>query len=170
MVQEPEDFPTNAEKLPWPQDISGITARLRREGCRSIGRMKGNDDAFEVVIGTLRVLAKHATVKLVQQKKHTGDLKSNAINRRDRAIAVSANDRRLKLANIRKAMEHLQRQKAALSAITPSPIHKVVDLKAPLPPKAPVPPTIPTATVQPPVRKLQSDEAKGAGLGLPKAG
>ncbi len=170
ITTDDQDFPTNAEKLPWPQDISGITARLRREGCRSIGRMKGNDDAFEVVMGTLRVLAKHATAKLTQQKKHTKNLKANAIERRDRSLAMKAGDRRLKLANIKKEMEHLQRQRVALqqSSLTPAPIHEVKNLSAPQPPKAPEAPMPPN--VQPKTRTLQTAVAKSAGLGLPKRG
>ncbi len=161
------DFETNAEKLPWPQDISGITAKLRREGCRSIGRMKGNDHAMEVVMGTLRVLAKHAEAKLAQQKKHTINQIAAHTQRTVDAAAVRLGDRTLKLANIRKEMEHLQRQKAALVAIggiTPAPVHKVAQIT-----KAPKPP------VQGPPEKTNTDKAKAlttaaskAGLGAPQ--
>ncbi len=58
---------SNASKLPWPQDTLGITHRLRREGCRAIGRMDGKAERLELVMSTLRVLAKHGGAKLDQQ-------------------------------------------------------------------------------------------------------
>ncbi len=165
------DFPTNAEKLPWPQDLGGITSRLKREGCRSIGRINGNDKHYATVMEVLRVLAKHAKVKIVAQKKRNDDLKLADIARRERSAATKAGDRVLKLRNIEKDMEHLKKQHAALSdqsKLIPAPVHTVANIMAPLPPTAPLSPVIPT--VEPKTRTLQTASAKAAGLGLPKAG
>lgn len=165
------DIGTNAEKLPWPQDIGGITSRLKREGCRSIGRINGKDAAFETVMNVLKVLAQHAKVKLVAQKKHNDDLKTKDTERRERSAATKAGDRALKMRNIEKDIEHLKKQRAALavvSKITPAPVHTVAEITAPLPPQAPEAPMPPN--VQPKTRTLQTADAKKAGLGLPKAG
>ncbi len=59
---------TNPSKLPWPQDRVGMTTQLKREGCRSIGRMGGNPDNFDTVMSVLRVLAHHAQAKLEEQR------------------------------------------------------------------------------------------------------
>lgn len=61
---------TNPSKLPWPQDRVGMTAQLKREGCRAIGRMGGNTDNFDTVMSVLRVLAHHAAAKLKEQSTH----------------------------------------------------------------------------------------------------
>lgn len=62
------DFETNASKLPWMQDRHGFVANLRREGCRSIGRMMGDDQKMEVLMDTLRILARYAAAKMEEQK------------------------------------------------------------------------------------------------------
>jgi len=71
---EPEPVPnvlmTNAQKLPWPPDRMGITHRLRREGCRAIGRMDGKTERLTLIKDTLRVLARHAEAKIDQQNLH----------------------------------------------------------------------------------------------------
>lgn len=61
------NFETNASKLPWMQDPHGFVSNLRREGCRSIGRIQGDDHKLEVLMDTLRVLAKYAAVKMEEQ-------------------------------------------------------------------------------------------------------
>jgi len=60
-------FETNANKLPWMQDPYGFVSNLRREGCRSIGRMQGDARKMEVLMDTLRVLAKYAAAKMTEQ-------------------------------------------------------------------------------------------------------
>jgi len=62
------DQSTNPAKLPWPTDSTGMTGHLKREGCRAIGRMGGDDANLEVVMEVLRILAKHAKAKLLEQK------------------------------------------------------------------------------------------------------
>lgn len=59
---------TNPAKLVWPQDTVGMTSQLRREGCRAIGRMSGDGNNLELVIGVLRVLAFHAKAKFLEQE------------------------------------------------------------------------------------------------------
>ncbi len=66
------DLPINASKIDWPQDRVGMTSRLKREGCRAIGRMGGDTAAFDVVMGVIRILAQHAKDKLQEQQ----DIKS----------------------------------------------------------------------------------------------
>jgi hypothetical protein len=71
------DIPSNPAKIPWPTDTVGMTSRLKREGCRAIGRMSGSDDNFEVVMQVLRILAQHAKDKLEEQKDI---VKGNIVN------------------------------------------------------------------------------------------
>lgn len=162
-----KEIGTNAEKLPWPQDIGGITARLKREGCRSIGRINGNDDHFDTVMKVLRVLAEHAKIKLIAQKKHNVDKKDHSLAQRAASAATKAGDRALKIRNIEADMKHLQKQHDELSVqskVQPVAIHKVKTLP-PKGPEAPMPPNVQPKTTKP----KQSEQAKSAGLGLPKA-
>lgn len=169
MDKKSESFPTNPEKLPWPQDIGGITAKLRREGCRSIGRMNGIDRHYNTVMDVLRVLAKHAEAKLAVQKKLSITRAETFEQKRlDRATAREG-DRVLKLRNLAKDMEHMKKQYDALNTqgVTPSPVHTVKTLPKTVTTAVSTPPK---EIIGPPVRKLQSDVAKSAGLGLPKVG
>jgi len=61
-------FETNASKLPWMQDPHGFVSNLRREGCRSIGRIQADEPKLAVFMDTLRVLAKYAAAKMDEQK------------------------------------------------------------------------------------------------------
>lgn len=175
MDKKSESFPTNPEKLPWPQDIGGITARLRREGCRSIGRMNGNDNHYAVVMDVLRVLAKHAKAKLVAQKKRNSDRVTVSERTRLDNVMQRDGDRVLKMRNIAKDMEHMKQQYAQLEAqgVSPAPVHTVKNITASEEPKIPVVPTPPKQPASHGLavkeRKLQSEQAKAAGLGLPKA-
>ena len=45
-----------------------MTAQLKREGCRSIGRMGGDEKRYDTVMQVLRVLATHAKAKLEEQR------------------------------------------------------------------------------------------------------
>jgi len=108
----------NAAKLEWPQDVLSITHQLRREGCRAIGRMDGKDANLKLVIATLRVLAKHAEAKLVQQnvtrKKHADEL----IRRAEIKIAQNA----LQKARIGKALKsQIRGLEARLAAVEGKP-------------------------------------------------
>lgn len=60
-------FETNANKLPWAQDPHGFVSNLRREGCRSIGRIMGDDKKMDIFMDTLRILAKYGAAKKEEQ-------------------------------------------------------------------------------------------------------
>jgi len=97
----PQEEPLiNSQKLPWPQDVLGITHRLRREGCRAIGRMDGKEPNLQLFKDTLRVLARHAEAKIAQQrelrKRRSGELLADM----ERRAAINA--------------ENLMRQERAL--------------------------------------------------------
>ncbi len=91
---------TNAYKLPWPQDTLGITMRLRREGCRAIGRMDGKVERLTLIMDTMRILAKHAQAKLDAQVTAKAKATALQIERSEEAA--------------RQRDEQLARQEAAL--------------------------------------------------------
>jgi len=169
-----ERYETNARKLPWPQDRGGITAKLQREGCRAIGRMGGRDDAYNVVMEVLRVLAKHAEGKLDQQKVGLEDKRLGAIRKQEQARAAKLGDIALQQKNIAKDMEHLQARKARLddaAALVPSAQHTVKELPktvttqvAPINPGA----TVPVQSGPPTKARHLSDAASASGLGAPR--
>lgn len=72
----------SSSKLVWPQDKIGMTSQLKREGCRAIGRMGGDPQNLEIVMEVLRVLARHATSKMGEQR-----------NEREQALLILARKR-----------------------------------------------------------------------------
>lgn len=85
-----ETVSTNPMKLDWPTDTVGMTQRLQREGCRAIGRMGGDDANYKTVMAVLKVLAKHAKVKLDDQKADLTATIAKAVETRATAARVSA--------------------------------------------------------------------------------
>ena len=85
------DIPTNPAKIDWPQDRAGMTSRLKREGCRAIGRMAGDPINLDVTIGVLRILAQHAKDKFAEQV----DIKAGNLAKlaEQRQVAQDENDR-----------------------------------------------------------------------------
>jgi len=61
------DIPSNPAKIDWPTDRVGMTSRLKREGCRAIGRMNADKENLDVVMAVLRILAQHAQDKFAEQ-------------------------------------------------------------------------------------------------------
>lgn len=72
----------NPRDLKFPFDQYGFTTLLRKEGVRSIGRIKGDPAKLEVFMNTLRVLAQHAETKLEDHKKRIEMDAAAAENRR----------------------------------------------------------------------------------------
>ena len=110
------DIPSNSAKIDWPTDRAGITSRLKREGCRAIGRMSGDRENLDVVMDVLRILAQHAKDKFAEQEDITrGNLAKLAKQRQD---AQDANDRaEIAMENDLKAQaETLKNRIAALEA------------------------------------------------------
>jgi len=83
------EISNNPAKIPWPSDNVGMTSRLKREGCRAIGRMSGRDENLEIVMQVLRLLAQHAQDKLSEQKDiRQGNLVNLAQQRAEAAKAA----------------------------------------------------------------------------------
>ena len=138
-------FPTNPQKLPWPTDRGGMTQKLQREGCRAIGRMMGDDDAYEVLMEVLRVLAKHADAMLEQQKADKQARIDALYGMREKAVKDKQADEALQVKVIDANIKKFQERKAAIEAGQP------VAPEAPVAPVAPVaePVVEPAAVVGP---------------------
>jgi len=167
-----ERYETNARKLPWPQDIGGITAKLQREGCRAIGRIGGQDAHYEVVMEVLRVLAKHAESKLAAQKEHLSNRRDHEAARTLAKQTAKLNDIELQRRNACKDIEHLQRRiqhldKAVKQA---TPVHTVKVLPAPVVTPPPVIKPAVGPPVEPPKSRRLTPEASKHGLGAPRMG
>jgi hypothetical protein len=168
-----ERYETNARKLPWPQDLGGITAKLQREGCRAIGRMAGKDQHYEVVMEVLRVLAKHAESKLVAQKEHLVNRREHDATRTLAKQSAKLGDIELQRRNAQKDIEHLQKRihhlDQAVKKATPAPVHTVVQL-----PKTATKQVAPVKVVKPsdppPKSRRLTPEASKHGLGAPRMG
>ena len=162
------------DKLPWPFDHNRITYDLRREGCRSIGRMNGKEENLELVIEVLRVLAKHAKDKLEHQKKHKANIQVLAEKRIAARLAAAEHDRTLKKLNIKADMRALQVRMASLNkedeaVVQAMPVKVKADLRV-YRANNPVPDLDVPKTKAPPKSKKLSDVASKQGLGAPRMG
>lgn len=110
------DIPSNPAKIDWPTDKAGITGRLKREGCRAIGRISGDSDNLDIVMNVLRILAQHAKDKLAEQQAiHKGNLvmladrraesevkNDNRYNAMERSLKTQAETLKNRLASLQK--------------------------------------------------------------------
>ncbi len=166
------DYETNPRRLPWPQDKGGITAKLQREGCRAIGRIGGRDNAYDVVMEVLRVLAKHAESKLAAQKVGLKNRRNADVAKTLEKQQAKLGDIELQRRNAHKDIEYLQKRIAhldkAVSKATAAPVHTVVQL-----PKTATSQVAPVTVVPagpPPKSPKLSAAASKQGLGAPRAG
>jgi hypothetical protein len=58
----------NVRKLPWPQDKNGMTSNMKREICRSIGRMAGDPAKLAIVQEVLDISKEYADAKFKEQQ------------------------------------------------------------------------------------------------------
>ena len=168
-----ERYETNPRKLPWPQDIGGITAKLQREGCRAIGRIGGQDKHYAVVLEVLRVLAKHAESKLQQQKEGLLAKQAHAAQKLEERRVAKLGDISAQRLNIEKNMKQMSDQLKQLKAtaetphLQPTVPHKVVEL--PTVKKTVTNQVAPVKVAQPAKAKSLSERASSQGLGAPQA-
>ncbi len=108
MDKESNTGMSNANRLPWPQDTLGITHRLRREGCRAIGRMDGKSERLDLIMATLRVLAKHSAAKLDQQLASKAKIAALQLQRSEEAARQNAAQLRRQADALRKQIGGLE--------------------------------------------------------------
>lgn len=67
--RKPNGAVINQRELVFPQDDTGFTTLLRKEGTRAVGRIGGDPKRLAVFKATLRVLAQHAETKIKHQQE-----------------------------------------------------------------------------------------------------
>ncbi len=113
--EKPENV-TNERNIKWPQDKSGMTGGLRREGARSIGRMAGKEENLRLVLDTLKVLADYAEAKLAWQKAQKLSVADSAAARKAANDAAVMNTKRRQAAAARAKIKALEAEAEALEA------------------------------------------------------
>lgn len=98
------DF-SNPGLIEWPFDQYGFTTVLRKEGVRAIGRVNGNPEKAEVLLGTLQVLAQHLKARVPDQQAAIEQVVAAAENR-------AAAEQHLTLADARRKVERIKGQLA----------------------------------------------------------
>lgn len=61
---------TNPRNIEWPQDTTGFLYALKNAGVKAVERQLGNPEKHEALMGTLRVLAKHAKARFELQAEN----------------------------------------------------------------------------------------------------
>lgn len=96
---------SNPTFIDWPHDPFGFTSMLRKEGVRAIGRVSGNPEKAEIVLGTLQCLAQHLKARVPDQVAAIEKRLAAAANR-------EAAEKHLSLADAKRRVEKIKGQLA----------------------------------------------------------
>jgi hypothetical protein len=105
---------SNPTFIDWPHDPFGFTSMLRKEGVRAIGRVSGNQEKAEILLGTLQCLAQHLKARLPDQQSAIEQRLAAAGNREAAERHLSLADARRNVERIKGALAYAETQAAAL--------------------------------------------------------